>query len=136
MKRIENLAVGQIQQSGVVANASFSLATAAGGAQTVSIQLEDGFGYDVAEKTCVQVYLSSSAVGDGIDGAADSLAGGTDGSVLSLATGKLALCQSESDGDIDIAVADSTSAATWYMVVVLPNGKRVVSGAIIPTPAG
>ncbi|OFX13611.1 MAG: hypothetical protein A2W00_04435 [Candidatus Eisenbacteria bacterium RBG_16_71_46] len=36
---------------------------------------------------------------------------------------------SESDGDIDINLIEA-GAATWYLILVLPNGKLVASGAI------
>lgn len=36
---------------------------------------------------------------------------------------------SESDGDIDINISE-TGVVTWYLVVVLPNGKLAASGAI------
>jgi len=122
-------------KAGVAENATFSIATAGGGAQVVSVQLVDGEGEDLTEKTCVQAYLSDDSGGDNVSAGCDGgISSGTDGDVLSIVANKMALLQTESDGDVDVTVTESTGAQTFYLVVILPNGKRVVSGAIIPTP--
>jgi len=53
----------------------------------------------------------------------------TDSTETPIAGAKAWMLTSESDGDIDLVVTEA-GAATWYLVLVLPNGKRIVSGAI------
>lgn len=141
MGRFENLNVTrvnaeQLVMSGVAENATITVGTAAAGSQTCAIQLQDGASNDLTAIATAFAYISDSATGDGFSSAGvDSIAAGTDGAVQSLVTGKLVLLQSESDGDIDVTISDATSDQTVYLVLVLPNGKRVVSSAVIPTPS-
>jgi hypothetical protein len=56
---------------------------------------------------------------------------GTDGSVVVELTTALAwILSSEADGDIDLVFTDSAAFGPVYLVLVLGNGKKVVSGAI------
>jgi hypothetical protein len=52
---------------------------------------------------------------------------------IPIVTGKTFLLVSEADGDIDLAIGEA-GAGTWYLVLVLPNGKLVVSDAITFLP--
>jgi hypothetical protein len=98
---------------------------------TVSIQLEDGTDADLAARGAVFAYLSDDSHGDSIVATAPSggWAIGTDGLLIPMVAGKAAWLVSESDGDIDVAITEA-GTKTCYLVIVLPNGKLVVSGAI------
>ena len=54
---------------------------------------------------------------------------GTDGLLLEWTNNVSGLVISEADGDIDVTLTD-TGTPTFYLVLVLPNGRLVVSPAI------
>jgi len=101
---------------------------------TVAIQLKDATGADLAVRGSVMAYLSDDANGDSIAGTAPSggVAIGTDGLAIPLVAGKAFHLVSEADGDIDIALTES-GAATWYLIVVMPDGRLVASDPIVFT---
>lgn len=104
-------------------------------AVNVGLQLEDADGNDISAIAHVNAYLSDVSTGIGISGTAPatSVAIGTDGAIIVEEVTKLAWwLQSEADGDIDLTITE-VGADTWYMVVVLPNGYQIVSGAITTT---
>lgn len=98
---------------------------------TVGIQLVDHNGDDLAVRGSVFAYLSDDANGDSVAATAPSggVAIGTDGVLIPVVADKAFYLCSEADGDIDIVLTEA-AAATWYLVVVLPNGTHQVSGAI------
>jgi len=101
-------------------------------ARTISLQLTDKQGRDMAVPAVVWVYLSDNASGiDVVSSAASSaLAAGTDGSVFFAGTsGKCTMFQSEADGDLDVTITD-TAVRTVYLCVVLDDGTIAVSPAI------
>lgn len=97
----------------------------------VAIQLQDGNAADLAVRGSVMAYLSNDANGDSIATTAPDggWAIGTDGLLIPVVANKAAILVSEADGDIDISITES-GAATWYLILVLPNGKLVASTAI------
>ena len=116
--------------SGVCNNASFVIGSEASNVINVGIQLKDGAD-DIAQRASIRAYLSEDANGDSVIGTAPtSVAIGTDGLAIPLVAGKCWLLTSESDGDIDINITLSSGAATYYLVLVMPDGSLVVSGAI------
>lgn len=100
---------------------------------TVAIQLVDHNGVDLAEAAVVTAYLADTA--DGLTPASadpdGGVAIGTDGALMVGSVPVMWLI-SEADGDIDLVLTES-GTATWYLVIVLPNGKLAVSGAIVMT---
>jgi len=92
----------------------------------VAMQFKDVAGNDVSHPITVNCYLSTDSEGQTL--AIDStdtteIAIGTDGTILAeLAADIMAVCVSESDGDLDleITVVDSK---TVYFNVVMPNGE-------------
>jgi hypothetical protein len=117
---------------GVVADVDFTIGAEAANVINVALQLNDANGAAVAEAMNVQVFLSDNATGLDVTGTAPDggIAIGTDGDIIGSLTANIALMlQSEADGDIDIDITES-GTDTWYLVVVLPSGKHVVSGAI------
>jgi hypothetical protein len=97
----------------------------------VAIQLKDANGADLAVRGRVFAYLSDDANGDSIAAAAPSghAAIGTDGLLIPQVMDKAFDLISEADGDIDVNIVEA-GAATWYLILVLPNGKLMASGAI------
>ena len=87
-------------------------------------------GADIAYRAALPWYLSADANGDTISAAPDSgIAIGTDGLLIEWTANVSGLVISESDGDIDVTLTEST-AKSFYLVLVLPGGKLAVSGAI------
>lgn len=99
---------------------------------TVAIQLVDHNGDDLAVRGSVFAYLSDDANGDSLTATAPSggIAIGTDGLSIPVVADKSFQLVSEADGDIDLLVTEA-GGATWYLVVVLPNGQLAVSGPIV-----
>lgn len=117
---------------GRICGVTFTIGAEAANVINVGLQLTDAAGNDLDEIGTVFAFLSDASTGIGISGTAPatSVAIGTDGAIIKEHTTKLAwTLQSEADGDIDLDITE-TGADTWYMVVVLPDGTSVVSGAI------
>lgn len=113
-----------------IGNVTFSVGAEATNVITVAAQLKGQDLLDLAVRGYVYWYLSSDASGDVLASAASGgVTNGTDGIVKTSVTGISGFAVSESDGDIDFAITDST-ARTVYLNVVLPNGLIVTSGAI------
>ncbi|MCK4576247.1 hypothetical protein KAU34_07555 [candidate division WOR-3 bacterium] len=93
------------------------------------IQLKDYLGNDVAESCSVIAYLSSDSAGLNAATAAPTtdLANGTDGEVEILLASHVYLLTSEADGDIDVTLGYTTGAHDFFLVIVLPTGKKIVS---------
>jgi hypothetical protein len=113
-----------------VASASFTIGAEAGNVINVAIQLKDAAGSDMAISNAIPFYLSANADGSTTATAATSLAIGTDGLMLEWTSNSSGLLVSEADGDIDINIGDASGAATYYLVLVLPNGKLTISDVI------
>jgi len=119
-----------------VENVPYSCTITPGAAHTdtvnVAIQLTDYAGVDLAVAGTVLAYLSDVSTGLDITATAvtTETAIGTDGSLAILTANKVYLLNSEADGDIDIDVKYTTGAHDYYLVVILPSGKRVVSTKI------
>lgn len=97
----------------------------------VAIQLKDSAGADLAVRGSILAYLSDDANGDSIAASAPSggVDIGTDGVAIPLVDGKAFQLVSEADGDIDLDIEES-GAATFYLVLVMPDGRLVASEAI------
>ncbi len=75
-------------------------------------------------------YLSSDAGGDALAAAPDSALIGTDGLAIPLVASRTFLLVSETDGDIDLNITKAGGAATYYLNLVMPDGRVVTSDAI------
>lgn len=96
----------------------------------VAIQMKDAAGADLATRGSIMAYLSDDANGDSIAGTApDTVAIGTDGLAIPLVADKAFQLVSEADGDIDIDITED-GTDTWYLILVLPDGRLVSSDAI------
>jgi hypothetical protein len=119
-----------------VTTTQLASATSVGGAEggnaiNVAIQLKDANGADLAVRGNVYGYLSDDANGDSLIGTATSgtVVIGTDGVMQVMEAKKSFRLTSESDGDIDITITEA-GVKTLYLILVMPNGKLVASGAI------
>lgn len=116
-----------------VAGATITVGAEAANVINVAIQLTDAAGDALATVGHVVAFLSDASTGIGITAAAPDadVAIGTDGAILwEFVTDKAFMLQSEADGDIDLDIGDATGTPTWYLVVLLPNGQKVISDAI------
>lgn len=112
-------------------DATFVIGAESGGnVINVAIQLLDADGNDLATRAAVYFYLSDDADGDTVVAATTSLAIGTDGVAIEFVSNSAGLLISEADGDIDLNIGDAGGAATYYLVLVLPNGLLKVSSVI------
>lgn len=131
---VTKLRVGKpaIDTSANAHSATYTIGAEASNAITVNIQLTDAQGKDLAIRNAVHAYLSNDATGDTIEAASVglSVAAGTDGLVIELATDNCFLLVSEADGDIDVVVTETTGANTMYLVLVMPDG-RIIPSAVL-----
>lgn len=122
------VAVGGVKQPGGVA---MVVGTEVPNDINVTGQVNDGLGNDLATATALDFYLADDAAGltpstSAPDG---GIAIGTDGALIESVANLSGKIITEADGDFDIDLTES-GVATWYLVVVLPTGALVVSGAI------
>ncbi|MEX2126961.1 MAG: hypothetical protein WD871_01790 [Xanthobacteraceae bacterium] len=110
---------------------AFVIAAEAGNVINVAIQLKDSLAGDLAVRGSVFAYLSDDANGDSIAATAPDggIAIGTDGLAIPLVADKAFQLVSEADGDIDVDITEA-GADTWFLILVMPDGRLVPSGAI------
>lgn len=98
----------------------------------VAIQLLDNGGAALGVRGTCFAYLSDDANGDSVAASAPAggVAIGTDGLAIPLVAGKAWMITSEADGDIDLTLTHATGADTFYLILVMPDGKRVISDEI------
>lgn len=129
---IDAAAANAALDAGAPRGVAFVIGAESGGDTiNVALQLQDAAGGDLAVRGSVLAYLTDDANGDAIVAAAPDggVTIGTDGLAVPLVAGKAFQLVSEADGDIDLNLVEA-GAKTCRLVVVLPNGKLVVSGAI------
>ncbi len=102
--------------------------------RTITIQLKDSNGADLAERATVRAYVMLDANGDAFaaTGGSTGIAIGTDGALLAVVAKKQFTLISEADGDIDLTWTD-TGTEVAYLHLELPTGRRVVSDALTNT---
>lgn len=116
--------------SNTAKDASITIGTESTNIINVAIQLKDSGSTDLAVRGTVFAYISDDANGDTVAATApDTVAIGTDGLAIPLVAGKCFMLTSEADGDIDLNITED-AVDTFYLVLVMPSGKRVISGAI------
>jgi hypothetical protein len=87
---------------------------------------------DLAIIGCIPFYFSNNSDGSSLSVTSTdvtSLAIGTDGLIVPISENVSGFLVSESDGDIDLAI-EIPSGKTVYLVLVMPDGRLVISGAI------
>ena len=97
----------------------------------VAIQLQDESGAALAESMSLFAFLCDDENGLAPNAAAPDghVAAGTAGGCIHLVTDKVFLLNTNAAGAVDVDVVES-GADTWYLVLVFPNGERIVSSAI------
>jgi len=115
----------------VLSDATITVGAEAANVINVAMQLLDQSGNEMVTRRGLAAYLSDDATGDSIAGTAPSggVAIGTDGLAIPLVANKAFHLTSEADGDIDLNITE-TGADTWYLHLVLPDGRLASSGAI------
>lgn len=115
----------------VLSAATITVGAEAANAINVAVQLLDQSGNEMVGRRNLIAYLSDDANGDSIAAAAADghVAVGTDGLAVHLVTDKVFMVTSEADGDFDLTITES-GADTWYLILVLPDGRLIASGAI------
>lgn len=115
-----------------IAGATITVGAEATNVVNVAVQLTDANGDNIAYAATFLAYLSDASTGLDVSAAGPDggVAVGTDGDIVVALTASIALLlQTEADGNVDLDWTDA-GAMTKYLVVVLPNGKHVVSGAL------
>jgi hypothetical protein len=123
-----------INNNGGCVDASIVVGAEASDVRTITIQLKDAAGADMAVRTAVTIAVLLDANGDAfvVTGGSTGIAIGTDGALHTITAKKLFLAISEADGDIDLTWTDTGTEAA-YLAVILPNGKMIISTALTNT---
>ena len=112
-------------------DADITVGTLSGDTYPITIQLKDFEGNNLKVPAGVMAYYADSATGLDPTDVTTELAttSGGAGAVLIFLAKYLYLLISEADGTIEV---DSTDSGTddQYLVLVMPNGKLVVSGSL------
>lgn len=112
-------------------SADFTVGADAGTTIDVIVQFVDrDNGNELGSKVAVPWYLSSDANGNAL---ASATSGGiailTDGLLIEWTANVAGLAISEDDGDLGLRLTEA-GAGTWYLALVMPDGKVEVSPAI------
>lgn len=112
-------------------DADISVGDLSGDVYPITIQLKDFAGNDLTVPAAVHAYVASDAAGlDPVDCTTDlHTTDSGDGAVLILLQYYHYLLISEADGDIAVDFEDD-GTDDRYLVLVMPNGKLVVSGVL------
>jgi hypothetical protein len=113
-------------------DAGFTINAETANAITVNIAVKTNRGQTaIASRRALMCYLSDASTGAGVTATAPatSVVAGTNGKVDALVTKKVFLCTTNASGALDIVLTE-TGVATWYLVVVMPDGRLVVSSDI------
>ncbi len=116
---------------GIATTATITVGAEAGNAINVAVQLKDANGANVAIAQALPWYLASNSTGLTPSGTAPDggTASGTNGKIIEWVAQLSGLMVFNATGQCDINITES-GVATWYLVVVTPQGKLLVSGAI------
>lgn len=118
-------------QAAKLGRVTLTVGTEAADVITVAVQAQNPNGQNVAERVHFDWYLSTDAEGDNVTSSAATggVAAGSNGVVGSVVTGKAGFAITNASGAVDIAITDS-GAPTFYLIVRMPDGSLVASGAI------
>jgi hypothetical protein len=115
----------------VVNRAGFTIGAEGSNIINVAIQLKDADGNAIAQRAGLLAYLSTDSHGDNIAASAPSsgIAIGTNGLLIETIADKAFYVVSEADGTVDVNITE-VGVTTFYIVLIMPDGSLVVSGAI------
>ena len=95
----------------------------------VQIVFKDAAGVQVAEPVSGLLYISKIATGITVDAADNSLAALTNGVITNLVSNSVSHFVSSATGLLGIRI--TSNADSYWVVIVLPNGKLLISGECI-----
>lgn len=132
---MRRLPQGKTPYEGVdlVESVAFTIGAETGGnTRNVSMQFKDADVQNITARGGVFAYLSTNINGDNLAPTAPSggVAVGAAGVAIPLIAGRAWKLISNAAGVIDVNIVEA-AAATWYLVVVLPDGRAVPSAAIV-----
>ena len=112
-----------------VADASITVGAAHTDTIAATIQLKDCSGNALTVSASVIAYLASDAAGLDINTTAltTDMVIVTNGSLAILVANKVYLLVSEANGTIGIQLGYTTGAKDFYLVIIMPSGKKIVS---------
>lgn len=124
-------AINEVFDSHLIGNAVITVGAESSNVIRASVQLKDGAGSNIAFRANVLSYLSNSVDGSTLLTAEHSggWAIGNAGLMIPLTANKVARFTTNATGAFNVDITES-GTKTAYLVVVLPNGKNVVSSAI------
>ncbi len=113
-------------------DATITVGTTASNKAKVTVQLKDFAGNNLTVANTVLVYLASDSTGLTVISTiiGTELAINTNGTLAVLTTKIASLIVSTAAGLFDIDLEDGSNKSTFYLVVIMPNGKLEVSGAV------
>lgn len=117
-------------KTGVFNGATFVIGVEATNIINVGVTLKDA-GHAIGVAAAVHGYLSTSATGANIAATAPSsgYAIGTNGVAIETIADKAGIFVSSAAGLFDINLTEA-GVATFYLVLIMPDGSLVISGAI------
>lgn len=125
------------QQAYEALDAVITVGAESTGVFPVAVQLKGPSGKDLKHSAAIYGYLSKNADGsticvDATDTDALGIVSAGDGLYVECLADLAGYFISEDDGDIDIEV-DVINTKTAYLVLVMPNGRLVISSAMLAT---
>ncbi len=125
-----NLVANDLDITPICADASITVSAEATNVRTVTIQLKDAIGNDIAYAEVVELFVFADIGKAAIaTGGSTGIEAGTDGAILSTVTAKLHfVLSSEADGDIDLTWTD-TGSEEVALGLRLPTGRVVMTAA-------
>lgn len=111
--------------------ASFTIGAEAADVIRVTVQLQNANAQAVGERAAVWGYISTDPEGDNVAATAPSggIAIGTIGVAMEGIADKLALFITNASGQFNVDLTE-TGVATFYLILVMPDGSLFPSGAI------
>ena len=115
----------------IATTATITVGTEVTNAIAVTVQLKDGNGDNIDAISGFQWYLSGDSAGAGIVGTAPTggVAAGASGKIAEVLADKAGFMLTSATGAAILTLTDS-GTPTFYLVVILPTGKTVISSAI------
>ncbi|MBC8499491.1 MAG: hypothetical protein H8D39_03075 [Candidatus Atribacteria bacterium] len=119
---------------GCAQTATIAVGTESGETFAPTIQLKDWAGNNLTVPAAIVCYVSNVATGLDVDTISGEVAltGSGNGAVSTLLTHYAWLLISEANGTISVTITD-TGTGALYLVLVMPNGKLVVSDVMTYT---
>jgi hypothetical protein len=110
---------------------SLTVGTKTGSTIPVTVQLKDNYGRNLAQSRCLMFYLATDAAGlTPLTSPPDSLDAAT-GKAIEWSNNMSGMLVLDSTGKAVVNVTATLGNPTYYFVVVVEGGKKVVSSAMV-----